>query len=63
LEDLAEEIDRRKLDSWESGEDLAAPLALLLKCMEGRADGKATREAVFARLCLVDPQSALAFDL
>jgi type VI secretion system protein ImpA len=59
LEDLAQEIDRRKLENWESGELLAAPLALLLKCMEGKPDTNGARDALFHRLCLLDPKAAL----
>jgi type VI secretion system protein ImpA len=59
LEDLAKEIERRSLETWESGELLAAPLALLLKCMEGKPDSNGARDALFTRLCLLDPKQAL----
>jgi type VI secretion system protein ImpA len=60
LEDLSQEIARRHLDTWESSELLATPLALLLKCIEGRSDAIGARNALFARLCLLDPRAALS---
>ena len=60
LEDLAKEIDRRQLETWEGSKVVAAPLALLLRCLEGTADADGARGALFARLCLIDPRAALA---
>jgi type VI secretion system protein ImpA len=59
LEDLTQEIDRRQLETWESSELLAPPLALLLKCLGGKGDGSGRREAVFAKLCRIDPNAAM----
>ena len=59
LEQLAREIEQRRLEEWEAGEILAKPLALLLKCMEKTSNGTAERAAVFTRLCNIDPTAAL----
>ena len=59
LEQLAREMEQRKLDEWEAGEILAQPLALLLKCMEKTSNGTADRAAIFARLCHIDPAAAI----
>lgn len=59
LEQLAQEIDLRKLEEWEAGEILAQPLALLLKCMEKLPNSAAEREAIFIKLCNIDPTAAL----
>ena len=60
LQELSEEIDRRGLETWETGEMLAHPLSLLLTCMERRNGSPEKREALFERLCRLDPQAALA---
>jgi len=60
LDDLTQEIDRRQLDTWESSELLAPPLALLLKCLSGKAEANGRREAVFTRLCRIDPNAAMS---
>ena len=60
LRELSEEMERRKLDTWETGEMLAHPLSLLLTCLERRNGAPETREAIFERLCRLDPQAALS---
>jgi type VI secretion system protein ImpA len=60
LQALAEEIDRRGLEEWETGEVLAHPLALLLQCAHS-VDGDAEQiKTVYARICRLDPVQALA---
>lgn len=59
LEQLAREIDQRKLEEWEAGEVLAQPLALLLKCLEKTSNGTADRAAIFTKLCNIDPTAAI----
>lgn len=59
LEQLAREIDQRKLEEWEAGEVLAQPLALLLKCMDKTSNGAADRAAIFMKLCNIDPTAAI----
>jgi type VI secretion system protein ImpA len=59
LMELSHEIERRGLESWESGEMLAHPLSLLLQCLEQRKGSPEDKEALFERLCRLDPQAAL----
>ena len=58
LEELVKEIDQRQLEEWEATDMIAPPLALLLKCLDGSENG-GMRETVFARLCRIDPISAM----
>ena len=60
LQDLANEMERRALESWEASEMLAQPLSLLLRCLDHRQANEEARDAVFARLCRLDPQTALS---
>ncbi len=59
LMEIAHEIERRGLETWESGEMLAHPLSLLLQCLEQRKTSAEDKEALFERLCRLDPQAAL----
>jgi type VI secretion system protein ImpA len=59
LEQLAGEIEQRKLEGWESSDLLAPPLTLLLKCMQGKGEGEDRRQAIFDRLCRIDPTAAM----
>jgi type VI secretion system protein ImpA len=58
LEELVKEIEERRLEEWEDNEMLSPPLSLLLKCLES-AGNTAMREALFARLCRIDPLAAM----
>lgn len=59
LEELVKEIESRNLEEWEASEMIAQPLALLLKCLDPSSDTNGTREALFSRLCRIDPTAAL----
>ncbi|ADW70797.1 type VI secretion system protein TssA [Granulicella tundricola] len=59
LVELSKEIERRGLETWETGEMLAHPLGLLLKCLDKRGSPAEEKEVVFERLCRLDPQAAL----
>ena len=59
LRDLSIEMERRSLETWEAAEMLSAPLSLLLKCLDQRNASEQDREAIFERLCRLDPQAAL----
>lgn len=60
LQDLSQEMERRALESWEAGEMLAQPLSLLLRCMDARKASHEDKEAIFSRLCRLDPQAAMS---
>jgi len=59
LRELAEEIDRRKLEEWETREVLAQPLALYYRCLDKLGQDNAEKQAVYERLCRLDPMQAL----
>jgi type VI secretion system protein ImpA len=59
LRDLSGEIERRTLETWESAEMLSTPLSLYLQCLDQRNASEQEREAIFERLCRLDPQAAL----
>jgi type VI secretion system protein ImpA len=59
LEQLAGEIEQRKLEGWESSDLLAPPLTLLLKCMQGKGEEEERRQEIFDRLCRIDPTAAM----
>ena len=58
LEELVKEIDQRRLEEWEASEMIAPPMALLLKCLDP-SSGNGVREALFAKLCRIDPTAAM----
>ncbi len=59
LMDISGEIERRGLETWESGTMLAQPLSLLLKCLDRRKNSADDRDIIFNRLCRLDPQAAI----
>jgi type VI secretion system protein ImpA len=61
LEQLAAEMEQRKLEGWESSDLLAPPLTLLLKCMQGNGDREERRRQIFERLCRIDPTAAMEY--
>ena len=59
LEELVKEIDERKLEDWEASDMIAPPLALLLRCLDAAGASGEARDAVFSRLCRIDPIAAM----
>lgn len=60
LNDLAQEIEQRKLDDWEAPEAVAHPLTLLLRCL-AKLDGDAEeKRRLYNRICRLDPVQALS---
>jgi len=59
LRQLASEIDDRQLGSWEEPCFLTEVISLLLR--SGISSEQADREALFSRLCQLDPTAALSF--
>jgi hypothetical protein len=61
LQEVAREVDSRKLEEWESAHTLAHPLALLYQALgNSEADAEVKRE-LYAKICRLDPAQALAF--
>ncbi len=60
LEELAREIEQRNLEDWEAPDMLAHPLVLLLKSMNALDRSPEERQAIYARICRLDPLQALS---
>ena len=58
LQDLAGEIERRKLEDWETPEMVAHPLALLYKCLAQDASPE-ERQRLYSWICRLDPLQAM----
>ena len=56
LDQIAQEIETRKLEEWELGEAVAYPLSLLLRCASTDEDLK---KRMYAAVCRLDPARAL----
>jgi len=61
LDELAREIELRKLEDWEPAETVAHALSLLFRCMGENNDGK--RQRVYAQICRLDPVQAAQLTL
>jgi type VI secretion system protein ImpA len=59
LQELAAEIERRRLEDWESAEMLSQPLALLYKCLDKNASAE-ERQKLYSWICRLDPMQALS---
>jgi type VI secretion system protein ImpA len=57
LQELAAEIERRKLEDWEAPDVVARPLALLYQCL-GKGDDE-LRAKLYSWICRLDPLMAL----
>jgi len=60
LLELAEEIERRKLEEWEDPVMVAQPLALLYRCADKLGRDDAEKQKIYQKLCRLDPGQALA---
>ncbi len=60
LVELAEEIERRKLEEWEEAAIVAQPLALLYRCAEKLGRDDTEKEKIYQKLCRLDPGQALS---
>jgi type VI secretion system protein ImpA len=59
LQEAAEEIERRKLEEWETRELVAHPLAMLYRCLEKCDGAKADRQKLYGLICRLDPVEAM----
>ncbi len=60
LQELAEEIERRKLYEWEAPDVVAHPLTLLFRCLHKLNGSAEERQRVYRQICRLDPVQALA---
>ncbi|HVX67676.1 MAG TPA: type VI secretion system protein TssA [Bryobacteraceae bacterium] len=60
LEDLAAEIERRKLEEWEPADTIAHALTLLFRSMEKMEIPAEEKQKIYGRICRLDPVQALA---
>jgi type VI secretion system protein ImpA len=61
LEQLLTDIETHKLEEWEAGELVAAPMALLFRCLEKMESDPGVRHALYLRICKLDPLQAISF--
>ena len=61
LEELMGSIESHRLEDWESGDVVARPLALLYRCLEQVDGDPTTRQALYLRICRLDPVQAIGF--
>ena len=57
LDELAGEIEARRLEEWEPSEAIAYPLELLMHCLTSADEEKRTQ--LYTRICRLDPVRAL----
>jgi type VI secretion system protein ImpA len=60
LNDLAQEIEQRKLDEWEAPDAVAHPLTLLLRCLSELDGDTEEKRRLYNRICRLDPVQALS---
>lgn len=60
LEELTGEIEKRKLEEWETGEMVAHALSLLYRCMDGE-DEAGRKNEIYRWICRLDPVQAFNF--
>lgn len=60
LNEMADEIEMRRLEEWEASEVLAHPLVLLFRCMNQLDGDPEIKRKLYARICRLDPVQALA---
>jgi len=60
LNDLAQEIEQRKLDEWEAPDAVAHPLSLLFHCLTKLDGDTEEKRRLYNRICRLDPVQALS---
>lgn len=61
LEEMVQQIEQHGLEEWEAGETVAAPLALLYRCLERMDGDESVRQDLYLRVCRLDPLQAIHF--
>jgi type VI secretion system protein ImpA len=59
LREMLEQAQRHQLEAWEAGDVVAAPLGLLYRCLGALGDAQNEREALYLRVCRLDPVHAI----
>lgn len=59
LHRMLEQIEQHRLEEWEAGETVAGTLGLLYRCMDGLGTDSKKREALYLRVCRLDPLQAM----
>ena len=60
LTELAEEIERRRLEEWEESSLLAQTLLLLFSCMGKLGYDDAAKQKIYQKICRLDPVKVLS---
>jgi type VI secretion system protein ImpA len=60
LQELAAEIERRKLEDWEAAELVAEPLALLYRSLSKSGGDAAEIQKLYSWICRLDPLQAMS---
>jgi type VI secretion system protein ImpA len=58
LQELAREIETRRLEDWESSELVAQPLVLLFHCIDRLKLDAADKQKIYGQICRLDPVQA-----
>jgi len=61
LEELLTYVETHKLEDWEAGDVVARPLALLYRCLERSDADPVSKQALYLRICRLDPLQAIGF--
>jgi type VI secretion system protein ImpA len=61
LDQLIADVETHKLEEWEEGEVVAAPMALLYRVLEKTEGDPETRRSLYLRICRLDPIQAISF--
>lgn len=59
LQELVAQVEKYQLEEWEAGEVVAETLGLLYRCLERLDSEPSTREALYLRICRLDPLRAI----
>ncbi|HWB83586.1 MAG TPA: type VI secretion system protein TssA [Bryobacteraceae bacterium] len=59
LQELASEVERRKLEDWEAPDLVAHPLTLLYRCLAKAGGSEEERQRLYSWICRLDPVQAL----
>lgn len=62
LRDLAEQVERHKLEQWEEGETVARALSLLSRSLIRRNGESGETQELYLRICRLDPIEAMRLD-